>query len=82
MSGIGKGIASASIGRILQSKGFKVTALKIERSWIDKRICTQFNMKDISNLSTRFAAVITFTKKYELKEIMVRAAKNNIDPIR
>ena len=30
MSGIGKGIATASIGRILQSKGFKVTALKID----------------------------------------------------
>jgi CTP synthase len=30
MSGIGKGVATASIGRILQSKGFKVTALKID----------------------------------------------------
>ena len=30
MSGIGKGIATASIGRILKSKGFKVTALKID----------------------------------------------------
>src|SRR4030042_480773 len=30
MSGIGKGIATASIGRILQSKGFKVTAIKID----------------------------------------------------
>lgn len=30
MSGIGKGIATASIGRILLSKGFKVTALKID----------------------------------------------------
>ena len=30
MSGIGKGIATASIGRILQSKGFKVTAIKCD----------------------------------------------------
>ncbi|MGD0576828.1 MAG: CTP synthase, partial [Candidatus Staskawiczbacteria bacterium] len=30
MSGIGKGIATASIGRILKSKGFKVTAVKID----------------------------------------------------
>ena len=30
MSGIGKGVATASIGRILQSKGFRVTAIKID----------------------------------------------------
>ncbi|MCK4453802.1 CTP synthase [Candidatus Parcubacteria bacterium] len=30
MSGIGKGIATASIGKILQSKGFKITAVKID----------------------------------------------------
>jgi CTP synthase len=30
MSGIGKGVAVASIGRILQGKGFKVTAVKID----------------------------------------------------
>lgn len=30
MSGVGKGIAAASIGKILTSKGFKVTALKID----------------------------------------------------
>ncbi len=30
MSGIGKGIATASIGKILQSKGFNVTAIKID----------------------------------------------------
>jgi len=30
MSGIGKGIATASIGRIIKSKGFKVTAIKID----------------------------------------------------
>ena len=30
MSGIGKGIATASIARILKSKGFKVTAVKID----------------------------------------------------
>jgi len=30
MSGIGKGIATASIGRILKSKGFNVTAMKID----------------------------------------------------
>ena len=30
MSGIGKGIATASVGRILKSKGFKVTAIKID----------------------------------------------------
>lgn len=30
MSGIGKGVATASIGQILQSKGFKVTAIKID----------------------------------------------------
>ena len=30
MSGIGKGVASSSIGRILKSKGFTVTALKID----------------------------------------------------
>ncbi len=30
MSGIGKGVAIASIGKILQSKGFEVTALKID----------------------------------------------------
>ncbi len=30
MSGIGKGVATSSIGRILQSKGYKVTAIKID----------------------------------------------------
>lgn len=30
MSGVGKGIATSSIGKILQSKGFNVTALKID----------------------------------------------------
>lgn len=30
MSGIGKGIAASSIGRILTSRGFKVTAIKID----------------------------------------------------
>ena len=30
MSSIGKGVATASIGRILKSKGFKVTAVKID----------------------------------------------------
>lgn len=30
MSGVGKGTAAASIGKILQSKGFKVTAVKID----------------------------------------------------
>jgi CTP synthase len=30
MSGLGKGVATSSIGRILKSKGFKVTALKID----------------------------------------------------
>lgn len=30
MSGIGKGVATASIAKILQSKGFKVTAVKID----------------------------------------------------
>jgi len=30
MSGVGKGIAVASIGKILKSKGFKVTAMKID----------------------------------------------------
>src|SRR3989338_3652656 len=30
MSGVGKGIATASIGRILQDSGFEVTALKID----------------------------------------------------
>ncbi len=30
MSGVGKGIATSSIGKILQSRGFKVTALKID----------------------------------------------------
>ncbi len=30
MSGVGKGTATASIGKILQSKGFKVTAIKID----------------------------------------------------
>ena len=30
MSGIGKGVATASIGKILQSKGFRVTAIKID----------------------------------------------------
>jgi CTP synthase len=30
MSGVGKGVAVASIGRILKSKGFKVTAVKID----------------------------------------------------
>jgi len=30
MSGVGKGIASASIGKILQARGFNVTALKID----------------------------------------------------
>ena len=30
MSGVGKGVATASIGRILKSKGFRVTAIKID----------------------------------------------------
>ncbi len=30
MSGVGKGVAAASIGAILQARGFKVTALKID----------------------------------------------------
>lgn len=30
MSGVGKGVASASIGKILQAKGFNVTAIKID----------------------------------------------------
>lgn len=30
MSGIGKGVATASIGKVLQSKGFSVTAVKID----------------------------------------------------
>ncbi|MBU4481585.1 CTP synthase [Patescibacteria group bacterium] len=30
MSGIGKGVATSSIGKILQSKGFRVTAIKID----------------------------------------------------
>ncbi len=30
MSGIGKGIAASSIGRIMKSKGFKVTSIKID----------------------------------------------------
>lgn len=30
MSGIGKGVATASIGRILKSKGFNITAVKID----------------------------------------------------
>jgi len=30
MSGIGKGVATSAIGKILQSKGFKVTAIKID----------------------------------------------------
>ncbi|MEM2897364.1 MAG: CTP synthase (glutamine hydrolyzing) [Candidatus Bathyarchaeia archaeon] len=30
MSGIGKGVLSASIGKILQTRGFKVTAIKID----------------------------------------------------
>ncbi|MFH1173162.1 MAG: hypothetical protein V1692_01370, partial [bacterium] len=29
MSGVGKGVTTASIGKLLQSKGFKVTAIKI-----------------------------------------------------
>src|SRR5882724_6530543 len=30
MSGVGKGIATASIGKILQSKGFKVNPIKVD----------------------------------------------------
>jgi len=30
MSGVGKGVAAASIGKILQSRGFKVTAIKVD----------------------------------------------------
>ncbi|MDP2735007.1 MAG: hypothetical protein Q8P12_02255, partial [bacterium] len=30
MSGVGKGVATASIGKILESKGFKVSAVKID----------------------------------------------------
>ena len=30
MSGIGKGIVVSSIGKILKSKGFRVTAIKID----------------------------------------------------
>ncbi len=30
MSGVGKGVATASIGKILQARGFRVTAIKID----------------------------------------------------
>src|SRR5271170_2306262 len=30
MSGVGKGVASASIGKILQSRGLRVTSIKID----------------------------------------------------
>ena len=30
MSGVGKGVAAASIAKILQSRGFNVTAIKID----------------------------------------------------
>src|SRR3989344_1845268 len=30
MSGVGKGVATASIGKILQARGFSVTAIKID----------------------------------------------------
>src|SRR3989344_296334 len=30
MSGVGKGVTSASIGKILQARGYKVTAIKID----------------------------------------------------
>ncbi|MBI4128468.1 MAG: hypothetical protein HY460_00325, partial [Parcubacteria group bacterium] len=30
MSGVGKGVATASIGKILQAKGYQVTAVKID----------------------------------------------------
>src|SRR3989338_4518777 len=30
MSGVGKGVATASIGKILQARGFKITAIKID----------------------------------------------------
>ena len=30
MSGVGKGVATASIGKVLQSRGFKVTTVKID----------------------------------------------------
>jgi len=30
MSGVGKGVASASISKILQSRGFTVTAIKVD----------------------------------------------------
>ncbi len=30
MSGVGKGVAAASIGKIIQSKGFEITAIKID----------------------------------------------------
>ncbi|MFA6322698.1 MAG: CTP synthase, partial [Candidatus Buchananbacteria bacterium] len=30
MSGVGKGVTSASIGKILQARGYKVTAMKID----------------------------------------------------
>src|SRR3990167_7781227 len=30
MSGVGKGAATASLGRVLQEKGYKVTAIKID----------------------------------------------------
>ena len=30
MSGVGKGVASASIGKILQARGYRVTAIKID----------------------------------------------------
>ena len=30
MSGVGKGVASSSIGKILQSKGFKVNPIKVD----------------------------------------------------
>ena len=30
MSGVGKGVAVASIGKIMQARGYKVTAMKID----------------------------------------------------
>ena len=39
MSGVGKGVATASIGRILKSKGYKVTAIKID-PYVNVDACT------------------------------------------
>ena len=40
VSGLGKGITAASLGRLLKARGYKVTMQKFDRSARQKKTCT------------------------------------------